>query len=667
MVTATSATTGGNIDVASIVSQLMTVEQRPLTLLSRKEASYQSKLSAYGTLQGALGNFQTAVSGLSDISKFQSLTASSSDSSVLTASAGSTAAAGSYAIDVTSLAQSQKLVAAGQTSQTVGIGAGGATTLTFDFGTIAGGALASGKYTGATFTSNGNGTQTVSIDATNNSLQGIRDAINSANIGVTASIINDGSASPYRLSLSSNAKGSSNSVKISVAGDAALSALLAQDPANNAGQNLAETAAAKNANFTVNGIAVSKASNSITDVIEGVTLNLQSLTTSTTNLTVTRDTGAINTAVAGFVKAYNDLNSTVKNVSGYNAATKTGAILQGDSSVRSIQNQLRGVMNTSISGAGTLTTLGQIGVTFQKDGTLALDSGKLNTAITTSPNDIAALFATVGKASDSLISYSSAATTAQPGSYAVNISQLATQGKLVGSAAAGTLNIASGSNDVLAVTLNGVSASVTLAAGAYTAAALAAEVQTKINGASALSAAAVSVAVTQSGGVFTLTSNSYGSASSVTVTGSGAANLLGGAPVATTGVNVAGTIDGQAATGAGQFLTGGSGNSLGLKLQVSGGALGARGTVSYSHGYAYTLNTLATSMLATDGLLAGQKDGINKSIADIGKQRIAVNVRLAALQKQYTSQFSALDVMLSNMTQTSTYLTQQLANLSKGY
>jgi flagellar hook-associated protein 2 len=324
-------------------------------------------------------------------------------------------------------------------------------------------------------------------------------------------------------------------------------------------------------------------------------------------------------------------------------------------------------MNTSISGAGTLTTLGQIGVTFQKDGTLALDSGKLNTAITTSPNDIAALFATVGKASDSLISYSSAATTAQPGSYAVNISQLATQGKLVGSAAAGTLNIASGSNDVLAVTLNGVSASVTLAAGAYTAAALAAEVQTKINGASALSAAAVSVAVTQSGGVFTLTSNSYGSASSVTVTGSGAANLLGGAPVATTGVNVAGTIDGQAATGAGQFLTGGSGNSLGLKLQVSGGALGARGTVSYSHGYAYTLNTLATSMLATDGLLAGQKDGINKSIADIGKQRIAVNVRLAALQKQYTSQFSALDVMLSNMTQTSTYLTQQLANLSKGY
>jgi flagellar hook-associated protein 2 len=72
-------------------------------------------------------------------------------------------------------------------------------------------------------------------------------------------------------------------------------------------------------------------------------------------------------------------------------------------------------------------------------------------------------------------------------------------------------------------------------------------------------------------------------------------------------------------------------------------------------------------MLATDGLLAGQKDGINKSIADIGKQRIAVNVRLAALQKQYTSQFSALDVMLSNMTQTSTYLTQQLANLSKGY
>lgn len=663
----TSATTGSNIDVASIVSQLMTVEQRPLTVLAQKEASYQAKLSAYGTLQGALSNFQSAVSGLSDVTKFQSLTATPADSSLLTASADRTASAGTYAIDITSLAQPQKLVALGQASQTAGIGAGGATTLTFDFGTIAGGTLASGTYTGSTFTSNGNGTKTVSIDATNNSLQGIRDAINSANIGVTAAIINDGSATPYRLSLAPSANGSSNSVKISVAGDAALSTLLAHDPGSNSGQNLTETAAAQNANFTINGVAVSKASNSVSDVIQGVTLNLQKITTSTTNLNIANNTSSVNSAVASLVKAYNDLNTTVKNVSGYNAATKQGAILQGDSTVRSLQTQVHAVLNKSISGGGALTTLGQIGVTFQKDGSLALDSTKLGTVISNNFSDIAALFATVGKASDSLIGYSSAATTVQPGSYAVNISQLATKGNIVGSAPAGTLIIAAGSNDALNVAVNGVSTAVTLAAGTYTAATLAAEVQAKINGSSPLSSVGSTVTVSQSAGVFTFTSNSYGSTSTVAVTGSGASNLLGGAPTMNAGLDVAGTIDSLAATGAGQYLSAGGGNALGLKLQVNGGALGARGSVNYSHGYAYALANLADSLLGSNGLLTGKTTGINKSIADIGKQRDAVNVHLAAIQKRYTAQFSALDVMLSNMNQTSTYLTQQLANLPKPY
>lgn len=663
----TSATSGSNIDVASIVSQLMTVEQKPLTALAKKEASYQAKLSAIGTLQGALSSFQSAVLGMSDIAKFQTMTAASPDSLVLSASAASTAAAGSYTIDVTSLAQGQKLVAAGQLSSTASIGTGAATTLTFDFGSITGGTFnaGTGTYTGSTFTSNGNGTKTVSIDATNNSLQGIRDAINTANIGVTATIINDGSGTPYRLAFASSAIGSTNSLKISVAGDAALGTLLAHDPA--ATQNLSETMTAQNANFKVNGVAVSKPSNTVTDVIQGVTLTLQKTTTTSASLTVTRDTASIQSSVGAFVKAYNELNKTLKDVSSYDPVAKKGAILQGDAAVRAIQSQVRAVLNNPVSGAGALTNLSQIGVTFQKDGSLALDSSKLSAAITSNPNDIAALFATVGKASDSLISYSSAATTVKPGSYAVNISQLATQGNLVGSAAAGTLIIATGSNDALNVTVNGVSASVTLAAGTYTAATLAAEVQTKINGASALSSAGASVAVTQTGGVFTLTSNSYGSTSSVAVSGTGASNLLGGAPVSTAGLDVAGSIDGQAATGSGQFLTAGAGNALGLKIQVSGGTLGARGTVNYSHGYAYTLNSLADSMLASDGMIAGKTKGINNSITDIGKQRNAVNVRLAALQKQYTAQFSALDVMLSKMNQTSNYLTQQLANLSYKY
>ncbi len=433
--TVSSATSSSGIDVNSIVSQLMTVESQPLTLLNTEEASYQAKLSAYGSVKGALSNFQTTVSGLSDLSKFQAMNATSSDSTSVGATAAKNAAAGVYTVNVTQLAQAQTLAAVGQASSTNAIGTGAATTLTFDFGTIAGGTLgANGKYSGSTtFTSNGSGVKTVTLDTTNNSLQGIRDAINSAQIGVSATIVNDGSGTPYRLVLSSTSIGSSNSMKISVAGDATLQSLLTQDPASAVNQNFSETQTARNALFTVNGIAISKAANSASDVIQGVTLNLQKITAAPATLTVAQDTSTINSSVTAFVKAYNDLNSTLQNVSAYNATTKTGAVLQGDSAVRLIQSQVRASLNASVTTSGTLTNLSQIGVTFQKDGTLALDSTKLSAAISSNASGIAALFATVGNTTDSLVAYNAATSSTVSGSYAVNVSSVATQGSSTGS------------------------------------------------------------------------------------------------------------------------------------------------------------------------------------------------------------------------------------------
>ena len=673
----TSATSGANIDVATIVSQLMTVEQRPLTTLATKEASYQSQLSAFGSIQGAVSSFQSAVSALSNISKFQALSATPSDSSVLTASASSIAVAGTYAINVTNLAQSQKLAAAGQASSTAAIGGAGATTLTFDFGAIAGGALGSnGKYTGATtFTSNGNGAKTVNIDATNNSLQGIRDAINAANIGVTATIVNDGSATPYRLTLTSSNIGKTNSLKISVAGDLAISNLLAQDPAGT--QNMAETVTAQNTDLTVDGVPVSKTSTSISDVIQGVTLNVQKVTTTPVSVTVARDTSTISNSVTGFVKAYNDLNKTLKDFSSYNATTKQAAILQGDFTVRSLQSQLHAVLNTPISNnSGTLTTLSQIGVSIQKDGTMALDQNKLNTAISSNFSSIASLFAAVGSASDSLVSFGSSTSSTKPGSYAVSVGALATRGGTTGNINLNTVNdgthglgitfIAAGTT--INATVDGIAASVPLTTGSYTATQLATMIQSAINGTSAISSAGSSVAATIDGsGFMNITSNRYSSASNVNLAvGLGTIpSLYMGTATSTSGTDVTGTIDGVAATGSGQFLTSASGSSTGLKIQISGGLLGARGTVKYSQGYAYTLNDLATSVLASGGTLDSRKTGINKSITDIGKQRDALNVRLAAIQANYVKQFSALDAMLGSMNQTSTFLTQQLANLPK--
>jgi flagellar hook-associated protein 2 len=659
---------GSNLDINGIVSQLMSVERQPLQALERKEASYLAKLTAFGTVKGALSSFQSAVKGLADISKFQALKVTPADTSIATATASSAATPGTYSLEVTKLAQAQKLTSVGQASTSTAVGNG---TLTFDFGTITGGTFdsATGKYTGSTFTSNGSGTKTVTIDATNNTLSGIRDAINSAKIGVTATIVNDGGASPYRLVLTEGTTGKTNSVKISVSGDAALSTLLAHDPgAAPAGQALSETATAQNAEFKVDGISVSKTSNTITDVIQGVTLNLLKETTSATKITVAADTAATSNAVNQFVTAFNQINQTLKDVAAYNATTKTASVLTGDATIRNIQTQIRSVLNVAVSGgASTYTLLSQIGVTTKKDGTLTVDSTKLQTALDTNFKEIAGLFAAVGKTTDSLVTFSGSTSNSVSGAYAVNVTRVASQGKTVGDVGTPANLTIDGTNNTLTVNLDGTEATVTLASATYaSAAALAAEVQSKINGVAGFVSASSSVTVTESGGILTLTSNRYGSGSKVSITGgNGKANLIG-TGTTTDGLDVAGTINGASGTGSGQFLTGGTGNaSEGIKLLITGSTLGARGTVNFTRGYASQLSDLIDKQLGTNGLITSRTEGIDASIKNITKSRERLATRLVEVESRYRKQFTALDVAMSNMTKTSAFLQQQLANLPK--
>lgn len=657
MATAISST---NLDVNNIVSQLMVVERQPLNRLNVTEASYQTKLTAYGSIKGAMASFQSTMQNLSSSSKFIRLEATLSDDTILSATASSIAFAGSYSLEVTSLAQSQQLAATGQTSSSAAIGGGTETTVTFDFGTINGGTLdpATQKYTGVTsFSSNGNGTKSITIDSSNNSLQGIRDTINAAKIGVTATIINDGSGTPFRLALSSDTKGVSNNLKISVSGDTEVSNLLAHDPA--ATQNLSETVTATNANFKVNGVSVSKTSNTVFDVIQGITLNLKNTTKTPTTLTVTPDTTAISKAATSFVEAYNDLSKTLSDLSAFNLSTGKAAILQGDSTVRSLQSQLRNALGSPVVGAsGKLSTLSQIGISFQKDGSLGLNNDKLNSAIASNINDIPSLFATVGKGTDSLITFNSAASGTKAGSFPVNITQVATQGYTLGNTAANT--IITDANNALDVTINGVSASIILDSGTFTSQTLAAGLQAKINGATEFSNAGITVAVAQSSGVFSITSASYGSSSSVAIGGLGASDLLGANPTQLSGVNVAGSIGGVSSTGSGQTLIG----SQGLSITVNGGALGDRGQLNFSNGFAFALEKFASSILTSNGALANQTDGINNSIKDIGNRRDAMENRLVSTERRLRAQFTALDVLLSSMNQTSIFLTQQLEQIA---
>jgi flagellar hook-associated protein 2 len=655
---------GSNLDVNSIVSQLMALERRPLQALDRKEASFQSQLSAFGTLKGALSAFQGAMQSLDDVEKFQAHKATIADTSVAAVAAANNAAPGNHLLEVIKLAQSQKLVAAGQSSATSAIGTG---TLTFEFGTVTGGSFDanSGRYTGASYTGDGAGAKTVSIGAANNTLTGIRDAINAAKIGVTASIVNDGSGTPYRLALTVNEPGANRSLRISVAGDAALASLLAHDPAST--QNLAETAAARNAELKVDGVFISKPKNSITDVIEGVTLTLLKTNAGApTEVSVARDSTAIKASAEGLVKAYNDLNTALRNLSSFNAATKTGSVLQGDVTLLTLQTRIRTALTDTLKGvAGSYNSLYQIGVSFQKDGTLALDATKFQAALDAAPNDIGALFASMGRASDAAIGFVGATDHTKAGTYAVGVTRLATQATLAGAAAA-VLTITAGGNDSFTVEVDGESAQITLAAGTYASAAdLAREVQAKINGATALAAAGAKVVVSESGGILTLTSARYGSASSVQITsGNGLTDLLGATPNATAGLDVQGTINGAAVSGSGRVLTDlSSGASGGLKIEVTGGALGARGTVSFSRGYAAQLEKLAGELIASGGAIAARTDGINASIKSIDDRRSQMERRLEDVETRIRAQFTALDALLGRMNTTSTFLTQQLAKL----
>lgn len=662
MATIQSAGIGSGLDVNSIVSKLMAIESQPLLDIAKKQASYQANLTAFGSLSGALSALQTSLSGLNSLSTYKTLNATSSDTTVATATGSSIATAGTYSLNVTQLAQAQTISSAGQVSTTNTIGTGAATTLSFQFGTITGTAT-NGTYTGATFQQDATqATGTVTINSSNNSLQGIRDAINNANVGVQASIVGDGSATPYHLVLNSTKTGVTSSMKISVTGDATLQNLLAYDPAGV--QNLKELKNGQNASLTLNGLAVTSTSNTVSNAIQGVSVNLSKI--GTASITLAANTAAVQSGINGFVTAYNSLNTTLTTLTAYNPATKVGGPLLGDSTTQSIQNQIRNALSGAVNGlGGGLINLEQVGVTFQKDGTLSVDSTKLQNALNTNFGDVAGLFAAAGKATDSLVSFVGSTTKTTAGNYAVNVTQVATQGLLTGNQNlnAAPVTIAAGTS--INVTLDGTTAAVNLTAGTYTASALASLIQSSINGNTTLSGLGLSVTASiDASGFLNLQSASYGSNSSVSIannTGTTISNFTGTVTSGVNGKNVAGTINGIGATGIGQILTGATGTGVeGLQILVNGGATGARGNINFSQGYAYKLNTAITGFLGTSGAINNATDGINSTLKDLQNQTTVINQRLVTKQALYQRQFSALDTVIANLNSTQSFLTQQI-------
>ncbi len=363
MASITASGIGSGLDVNSIVSQLMSLERRPLDTLNALGTKLTSQLSAYGQLKSSIATFQSAMKELSSADKFQVFSAASSNVDAFTVTANKTASVGKYSMDVLALAQTHKMTSgkagsASYANENTSTGALGVLEITQDFG-----------GTPRTFQ--------INIDGTNDSLGGIRDAINSSatNTGVRASIVNTGTES--KLVLSANDTGLSNAITIGVGTSSSVSVALGFE-------TLAGNSAA-DASVKIDGVTITNSSNVISTALSGVDITLKK-TGSNETLNVARDTSSVNASVQKFADAYNDVRKVIKTLSANNAT------LEGESVLKGIERKIQSIFNTSAVGL-TKQHVSEIGIkTDPKTGDLSLDAAKLNTALAANYSSVAELF-----------------------------------------------------------------------------------------------------------------------------------------------------------------------------------------------------------------------------------------------------------------------------------
>lgn len=355
---------GTGMDLSSILSKLMAAERQPLNTLESKIISTNSKLSTYGLLNSALEKFKNAANKFSSAFNLNTTTASTGDKTIATAEAAFNASIGSYSLNVTQLAASQKSFTNAITAGTT-FGQG---TLEFDInGTI----------------------ETVDLnDQSSYTLYEVAGKINDAGIDITATVVSgtDGD----RLILTGSTTGAAGSFTLSTTDGTvtppavSLAQLASFDTTT---PDLARSTA-QDAAFTIDGVAATSSSNTVTGAVAGLTINL--LKTGTTTIDVANDNSKVTEAVQAFVDAYNAINTLIKENTTYDVASKRAKPLNGDAAIRSIQSALTNVRTTvpaELSGA-TYQTLAEIGVSIQQDGSLKLDSSKLSSALTSSSKDV---------------------------------------------------------------------------------------------------------------------------------------------------------------------------------------------------------------------------------------------------------------------------------------
>ncbi|MCE7522636.1 flagellar filament capping protein FliD [Alloalcanivorax xenomutans] len=347
---------GSGLDLNGLLEQLESAERQKLTPITNQAASYQAKISAFGTLESALDKFRDAAEALGEEDSFRSVATSQTGESV-TFTTGTDVALGSFDINVTQRARAYSIATQGVADKGADLGAG---SVSID--------LANGE------------SLEVTLSEDKSSLKDLRDAINDQNKGVQASIVNDGSGTPYRLVMTSAKTGTEEAIS-GVSFSGGLGSALSLDGASEV--------TARNAEFTINGIAMQSQSNKVEDAIQGVTLNL--VEEGESSLDITRDTDAIKKAVNEFVSAFNNLKESIGSLTSFNSETGESGELIGNSTVRRIESELRGVLSAGVD-EGEYRVLADLGVSLQRDGTLKVNDEDLDEAISNNLEGVSRFF-----------------------------------------------------------------------------------------------------------------------------------------------------------------------------------------------------------------------------------------------------------------------------------
>ena len=633
------------LDTDSIITKLTEAAQAPIDRLKTKQTGLETKLTAWQTANTRLLALKTQAASLAAAAAFRGHTVASSDEEAVTATASSSALDGIYTFTVEQLATAHQVASQGYADyDTTSVGSG---TVTIAVG----------------------GADPVVINVQDFTLAQLRDAINNSGTGVRAHILNDGSGTPYRLLLTSDTMGADGqtAVTVNLSGGTA--------PA------FTEIQAARDAQIKLgegdNAITISSASNTLTDVIPGLTIYLHRADPAQTiQLTVAHDIDTVTANINSFVQQYNALIDFIKQQFAYDATNNKTGTLFGEYALQEVQSDLSDILSQVLQGFNTpYAVLSQIGLTTDADDKLELDSTKLAQALASNPDAVMRLFARYGESNDARVSFLTATGDTKASGvsgYAVEITQTATHSRVTAGA---TQASALAADETL--TVNGVAIALTTGMTQQ-------QVLDAINAHTAdtgVVALATGADGTGTGNYLTLRRAAYGPATITAVStasnsggdSSGLGNLQvteaapqgeSGTGTGELGLNVAGTIGGQTAQGSGQMLTATAGDPKGLSIMVTATAPGSYGTVVFSQGVAAALDGRLAFLTESDySPLATARTTTQHGIDDIKDEITRLQDLVTSQQDRIRQQFQQMEQALGQLEAQSVFLSQQFEQI----